>query len=105
MESILQDLRFGARILLRSPGITLLVILALAHPVLNPQSRLAGAGPVALIIDDGWTAARDWTERQTAAVRIPVAMNVHVATSERRDRRLIPHTPWPLVQPPPVVTP
>jgi putative ABC transport system permease protein len=30
MESILQDLRFGARILLRSPGITLLVILALA---------------------------------------------------------------------------
>lgn len=30
MESIFQDLRFGARILLRSPGITLLVILALA---------------------------------------------------------------------------
>src|SRR5213078_1890514 len=27
-----------------------LVILALAHPVLNPQSRLAGAGPVAVDI-------------------------------------------------------
>src|SRR5258707_15444680 len=33
-----------------------LVILALAHPVLNPQSRLAGTGPVALIIDAGWAA-------------------------------------------------
>src|SRR5205814_10303221 len=38
-----------------------LVILALAHPVLNPQSRLAGTGPVALIIDDGWAASRDWS--------------------------------------------
>src|SRR5918911_4110957 len=28
-----------------------LVVLALAHPVLNPQSRLAAAGPVTLIID------------------------------------------------------
>src|SRR6201993_683319 len=36
-----------------------LIILALAHPLLNPQTRLAGSGPVALIVDDGWTAARD----------------------------------------------
>jgi len=30
-----------------------LVILALAHPLLNPRLRLVGDGPVALIVDDG----------------------------------------------------
>jgi Domain of unknown function (DUF4159)/Aerotolerance regulator N-terminal len=45
-----------------------LVIIALAHPLLNPQARLAGDGAVALVIDDGWTAARDWSRRQAAAV-------------------------------------
>src|ERR1700724_318683 len=44
-----------------------LVVGALAHPVLNPQGRLAGTGPVALVIDDGWAAARDWAQRQAAA--------------------------------------
>ena len=47
-----------------------LVILALAHPLLNPQNRLAGTGPIALIVDDGWAAARDWSRRQTAAIDI-----------------------------------
>src|ERR1700751_2052480 len=47
-----------------------LVVLALAHPVLNPQTRLAGTGPVALVLDDGWSAARDWSRRQTAALDI-----------------------------------
>src|SRR5918911_5556339 len=59
-----------------------LVILALAHPVLNPQTRLAGAGPVTLIIDDGWAAARDWSRRQTAALDI-------LAEAEREDRQII----------------
>src|SRR5881227_42398 len=45
-----------------------LVIVALAHPLLNPQSGLAGNGPVVLVIDDDWAAARDWTARQTAIV-------------------------------------
>src|SRR5437764_8386739 len=57
-----------------------LVVLALAHPVLNPQSRLAGTGPVALIIDDGWAAARDWSRRQTAAIHI-------LGEAEREDRQ------------------
>src|ERR1700738_1402748 len=30
-----------------------LVILAVAHPLLNPESRLAGSGPVALVLDHG----------------------------------------------------
>src|SRR3954452_21291601 len=56
-------------ILLRT-ALAALVILALAHPVLNPQSRLAGTGPVVLIVDDGWAASRDWSRRQTAAIDI-----------------------------------
>ena len=44
-----------------------LVIIGLAHPLINPQARLAGAGPVILVIDDGWASAADWTERQDAA--------------------------------------
>ena len=35
----------------------------------------------------------------------PVAMKVTVATTERGDSRAIPHTPCPLVQPPPVAVP
>src|SRR5438270_2085430 len=66
-----------------------LVILALAHPVLNPQSRLAGTGPVALIIDDGWAAARDWSRRQTMAIDI-------LAEADREDRQIILVTTAPL---------
>ena len=41
-----------------------LVILALAHPLLNPASKLNGSGPLVLVIDDGWAAAADWPARQ-----------------------------------------
>ena len=37
----------------------------------------------------------------TVAVTMPSSMNTMVAAIERRDRRLVPHRPWPLVQPPP----
>jgi uncharacterized protein DUF4159/aerotolerance regulator-like protein len=66
-----------------------LVVLALAHPVLNPQNRLAGTGPVALVLDDGWSAARDWSRRQTAALDI-------LAEAEREDRQIILVTTAPL---------
>jgi hypothetical protein len=41
-----------------------LVILALAQPLLNPRAGLPGSGPVLLVIDNGWAAARDWPARQ-----------------------------------------
>ena len=41
-----------------------LVIIALAHPLLNPGVRFHGTGPLVLVIDDGWAAAPDWTERR-----------------------------------------
>ena len=75
-------------ILLRTV-IAALVILALAHPVMNPQHRLAGIGPVVLIIDDGWAAGRDWSRRQTAALDI-------LAGAEREERQIILVTTAPL---------
>src|SRR5690349_9060374 len=66
-----------------------LVILALAHPVLNPQARLAGSGPLVLVIDDGWAAARDWSRRQAAAVTL-------LAEAEREARQIVLVTTAPL---------
>src|SRR5271169_1056807 len=52
-------------ILLRM-ALAALVVVAAAHPLLNPQARLAGTGPIILVIDDGWAAAHDWPVRQAA---------------------------------------
>jgi hypothetical protein len=41
------------------------VILAVAHPLLDAGSALRGRGPLVLVVDDGWAAARDWPARQT----------------------------------------
>ena len=41
-----------------------LVILALAHPLLNPSADLDGDGPLLLVVDDGWAAAPNWDARQ-----------------------------------------
>lgn len=43
--------------------IAALAILALAEPVLNPQSALRNSGPLIMVLDDGWTAAPRWRER------------------------------------------
>ncbi|MGQ0672882.1 MAG: DUF4159 domain-containing protein [Hyphomicrobium sp.] len=61
-----------------------LVILALAEPVLNPsrETALKGAGPVAVVIDNGWSAAPRWTERTAFAERI-------ISDAESRGRPLI----------------
>src|SRR5947209_7309953 len=43
-------------ILLRM-ALAAMIILALAHPLLNPSARLAGSGPLVLVVDDGWAPA------------------------------------------------
>ncbi|MEQ8401770.1 MAG: DUF4159 domain-containing protein [Roseitalea porphyridii] len=49
-------------------ALTALVILALARPVLNPQSELAsGDGPLLIMIDNDWAAAPDWEARVRTA--------------------------------------
>ncbi|MGE0232379.1 MAG: DUF4159 domain-containing protein [Flavobacteriaceae bacterium] len=48
--------------------IATLLILALAGPTLNPTpARLAGTGPLLVLIDNGWASARLWAKMQNAA--------------------------------------
>ncbi len=53
-------------LLLRMIAATL-VILALARPVMDAGSTLAGSGPVLLVVDNGWASASDWLRRMQAA--------------------------------------
>ncbi|HYS45574.1 MAG TPA: BatA domain-containing protein, partial [Rhizomicrobium sp.] len=41
-----------------------LLIVALADPLLGRSPKLAATGPLVLVVDNGWTAARDWDARQ-----------------------------------------
>jgi len=66
-----------------------LVILALAHPLLNPRAQLAGNGALVLVVDDGWAAARDWARRQQAAAEL-------LAEAEREGRVAVLVTTAPL---------
>ncbi len=44
-----------------------LIVLALARPVLNPDRQsIAGAGPLVLVIDNGWASAAHWPLRREA---------------------------------------
>ncbi|MEA2730232.1 MAG: hypothetical protein QOF70_4707 [Acetobacteraceae bacterium] len=47
-----------------------LVIIALARPVLDAGTALAGKGPVLLVMDNGWAAADDWARRKEAAAAL-----------------------------------
>jgi hypothetical protein len=42
------------------------VVLALADPVINPRAPLPQAGPVLLVVDNGWAAADQWSRRLAA---------------------------------------
>ncbi len=56
-------------LLLLRLAIALLIITALAQPLLNPGSRLSSGGPqgvVLLVVDDGWAAAADWSRRRAS---------------------------------------
>jgi hypothetical protein len=60
----------------------LAVILALASPLLNPHAALTGNGPIVLVVDNGWAAARDWPARRAA-------MEELVARAERVKRPIV----------------
>ncbi|MEO0730149.1 MAG: BatA domain-containing protein, partial [Pseudomonadota bacterium] len=61
-----------------------LVILALAQPILNPDRSLqiSGGGPVAIVVDNGWTSASGWAERQSAIGRV-------IDTAEQQSRGVV----------------
>ena len=50
------------------------IILAMAGPVLNPAPLVVGAGPLLIVLDDGWPAAPSFSRRiEAAAQRIEAA--------------------------------
>ncbi len=51
-------------------AIAALLILGAASPLVNPIGQLSGSGPLFLVIDDGWAAARNWTARQLLLERL-----------------------------------
>ena len=62
--------------------IAALLIGALAQPILNPEARVPGSGPVLLVVDDGWAAADGWALRQSRLGEI-------IDRAGRADRPLI----------------
>ncbi|HYG90754.1 MAG TPA: DUF4159 domain-containing protein [Azospirillum sp.] len=62
--------------------IAALVILALAGPLLNPRAALPGSGPLLLVVDNGWAAARDWPARRRAMEDI-------INQADRQSRQVI----------------
>jgi hypothetical protein len=61
-----------------------LIILALAEPVLNPsqEAALAGKGPVAVLVDNGWASAAHWGERARMIDRV-------IAQAEAQNRPVV----------------
>ena len=57
-------------LLLLRLAIAALVMLALARPILNPEARPAAGGPMVLVVDDGWSAAGDWSARIEAMLAV-----------------------------------
>lgn len=54
--------------------IAALVVLALARPVLNPdETQISDAGPLVIMMDNGWSTAPDWADRVAAAERLIAA--------------------------------
>jgi len=71
--------------------IVTLIILGLAQPLLNPAAQLSGGGPLVLVIDDGWAAARFWPAREVAAGNL-------LSQAEREDRSVVVLTTAPSAQ-------
>jgi len=63
-----------------------LIILAAAGPIWNPQTGVAGgSAPLAILLDDGWSAAASWDVRIKAADEL-----IANADSDRRAVALVP---------------
>ena len=72
--------------------IAALIIFGLAQPILYPARQLAGTGPLVLVIDDGWAAARDWQARMATLEGL-------LDQAEREARPVVALTTAPSAQP------
>ena len=74
------------------------LIVALADPVVNPRANsLSSDGPLALVIDNGWATAGDWTRRvETAEALVADAeardVPVSVVFTAEREQNAVPGT-------------
>lgn len=61
-----------------------LIIIALAEPILNPSRNndLAGSGPLAIVVDNGWASANTWDQRVET-------INSLIDTAESQSRPVI----------------
>ena len=71
-------------LLLRTLAVAALII-GLAGPLLNPQSREAGKGPLLILMDASWASAPDWEARRemAAALLDEAARDGRVASVQR----------------------
>ncbi len=65
-----------------------MIIVALAHPLLNPAAKLGGSGPLVVVVDDGWASAADWQVREQK-----IAELVDQADRESRPVLILPTAP------------
>jgi len=79
-----------------------LVILALAHPIIDPGRILRGNGPLVMVIDNGWTGGANWAERRDTATALideaarenrTVYITTTAQSAERTDGALRPLSP------------
>ncbi len=80
-------------LLLRLAAIAAL-ILAAAQPIINPAPQLAGQGPLVLVVDDGWPAARHWQALRERGL-------AEIAQAEREGRDVVLLTTAPAIAPDP----
>lgn len=71
------------------------VIFAAARPMLNAPPPLPGSGPIVVVLDDGWAAARDWAARQALLEELLVR-------AEREGRGVILESTAPTHEPEPL---
>jgi len=46
------------------------VIIGFAGPILNPQDRVKGNGPLLIAMDASWASAQDWDARRTKVIAL-----------------------------------
>ncbi len=94
---LLKDLKSTEETPARSPWwltalrmlLAALIIFALARPVLNPDRQsFGGAGPLLIVIDNGWASAAHWSERRDA-----IEAAIDRAASDGRTILLAPSAP------------
>ncbi|PIW26143.1 MAG: hypothetical protein COW30_16515 [Rhodospirillales bacterium CG15_BIG_FIL_POST_REV_8_21_14_020_66_15] len=51
-------------------AIAALLVLAAAGPLINQAAQWQGSGPLVLVVDNGWPAAKNWPDRQRLLTRL-----------------------------------